>query len=210
MYSTELPQAQSISNVSTVRLEDAQSEASRNLETTSLPGNIPAAPALGGGGTAEVVNSIVDDLLDEAVKGGADTVSVGSETPNLRRFFRDGIQSEAHTPTSEHGPILDTSKVGVPRSLNIGTTGNWLYRVGFNSPPIFVSVLPFTAAQRRFTGPCLASAYTAVFAGVRCRKGAVRIAVDQEYRGRITPGGSVADGDHLHLSWRNCEEGPHR
>lgn len=66
------------------------------------------APATG---TAEVVNSIVDDLLDEAVKGGADTVSVGSETPNLRRIFRDGVHSEAHTPTSEHNPPLDVTKV---------------------------------------------------------------------------------------------------
>ncbi|OQR69932.1 protein dopey-1-like, partial [Tropilaelaps mercedesae] len=97
-------EVQSISNASTARLDDVQSESSRNLETTSLPGNIAACPVAG---TAEVVNSIVDDLLDEAVKGNADTVSVGSETPNLRRIFL-GACSEAHTPSSDRGTGIDT------------------------------------------------------------------------------------------------------
>lgn len=106
-------QIQSISNVSTARIEDAQSECSRNLETASLPGNIGTISSTTGAGTAEVVNSIMDDLLDEAVKSGTDTVSVGSETPNLRRIFRDGATSEAHTPTSDHGVTLESFKVGV-------------------------------------------------------------------------------------------------
>ncbi|XP_022650868.1 protein dopey-1-like isoform X3 [Varroa jacobsoni] len=101
---------QSISNVSTARIEDAQSECSRNLETASLPGNIGTISSTTGAGTAEVVNSIMDDLLDEAVKSGTDTVSVGSETPNLRRIFRDGATSEAHTPTSDHGVTLESFK----------------------------------------------------------------------------------------------------
>lgn len=103
MRKASYDEVQSMSNVSTARLDDSQSESSRITETASLPGNISTT------GTAEVVNSIVEDLLDEAVKG-ADTVSLGSETPNLRRIF--AVDSEAPTPTSDHAVAFDSLKVG--------------------------------------------------------------------------------------------------